>query len=927
MSGKTGKQQYRPPVISQTCLEMILALLASLTLAALAAVIAMANAAESCPDGLYLLSATGECLTADECLARGKETREGGFCRVVHYVHTEADLLAMEESPYDAYVLTRDIRLSSPVASISFQGELDGQGHWIRNISFDLETAREKGSLRVGLLRDAEVLKNLGLEVGADLRNSGETLETLWVGAAVGEARSLQLARNVRINGSISVEEGNISSGEGRIRTVFLGGLLGRQSPEAPEAVLGQNLTLQCALRCRAWESCKLGGIAGELENAQLEGVAVIGKVLAADAPEISLGGLCGWGGTLRVQSCFADVEELIAWPGKGAARLGGLLGHADEGALQDSYVSCWTLRVEAKTDSGMDFYVSPLVAQGRGRLSLERCYGRVRGSVEVEARQQRVQVGGLAASVGGELEASGSFTVLEDVWVDGARHAYLGGLVQGATTARLEGCWTRLEVSRLSSVWSAQLGGICESCGSGTELRDLEVELGLADEITGLGRSGALAGGLGGASLERVFVEWHCIGKGCTPLALVGEGEIRARAVYAAPENGGIEGGALPEGSFVLTTGKFGADAYPELAWDFHGAEEGYPTLPGLPAPDRAGRALFANGSASSWAEDVWVVPDARENAPQLVTNPRCANVSGGGLCAFCPEEACLECAGERVPSADGLSCGACPAGLGFDKGLRECTKRGCPAVGCEACDLDGSCLRCRSGLYLNQLEVAAVERAGATGACLGQADCEGAGGVARGEEKGKPATCMPGCAEGCRDCRGGSCRECEDGFALNELGEDSQGVSGQCITRAGCRDSGGVLEENRGGGGMACAPDGCKVANCEECGPDRAWCRVCRDKYSLEWRWPAGGEPGRVCVTGEGVSTAAVAGIVGGCLVLLGLLAGSMCAWTARRRAKRGVRLWGSGESKGCCGCCGRTRTRDRLGFFSEVLLSGAW
>jgi len=147
---------------------MLLPLLLALPLAGASAL--------PCGEGTWYFESIGECVTDEECVARGRDAREGGYCREVYEVSTEAELLQIGDHPYETYVLASDIVLTTPWRPTEFWGEIDGQGHWIRSISFDFQAFYDAGhdsygrTVKAVFLPNATVVKNLGLEAAVDVK-------------------------------------------------------------------------------------------------------------------------------------------------------------------------------------------------------------------------------------------------------------------------------------------------------------------------------------------------------------------------------------------------------------------------------------------------------------------------------------------------------------------------------------------------------------------------------------------------------------------------------------------------------------------------------------------------------------------------------------------------------------------------------------
>ena len=117
--------------------------------------------------------------------------------RSVKKITTEAQLRAMAEDPDGVFVLENDITLTSVWKPIDmFEGVFDGNGHSIKNITFDVESYSNMGFFN--MLSEA-VLRNLNLEVNI---NSEDRLYNVHSAPLAIDAYSSDI-RNVHIKGSM----------------------------------------------------------------------------------------------------------------------------------------------------------------------------------------------------------------------------------------------------------------------------------------------------------------------------------------------------------------------------------------------------------------------------------------------------------------------------------------------------------------------------------------------------------------------------------------------------------------------------------------------------------------------------------------------------------------------------------------------------
>jgi len=89
---------------------------------ALAILVSLGSTARACGEGVHKVVTwqADESMTEEDCLARGSEIREDGYCREVYEVSTEEELRAMSAHPEEAYVLTQDITLTKPWGPMRF---------------------------------------------------------------------------------------------------------------------------------------------------------------------------------------------------------------------------------------------------------------------------------------------------------------------------------------------------------------------------------------------------------------------------------------------------------------------------------------------------------------------------------------------------------------------------------------------------------------------------------------------------------------------------------------------------------------------------------------------------------------------------------------------------------------------------------------
>jgi len=87
---------------------------------------------------------------------------------------------------------------------------LDGQGHWIKNVSFDLEAfydGADSGTVYIDLFPNIAVLENTGLEFAVEIKITAKDIYELCLGLASNYTQHPVLMHNIVANGSISLQE------------------------------------------------------------------------------------------------------------------------------------------------------------------------------------------------------------------------------------------------------------------------------------------------------------------------------------------------------------------------------------------------------------------------------------------------------------------------------------------------------------------------------------------------------------------------------------------------------------------------------------------------------------------------------------------------------------------------------------------------
>ena len=173
------------------------------------------------------------------------------------------------------------------------------------------------------------------------------------------------------------------------------------------------------------------------------------------------------------------------------------------------------------------------------------------------------------------------------------------------------------------------------------------------------LNRTLGLLAGNKSDGIRAALVEFCCLPGGHGPVPPVGAGGLNLDGVYVVQNGAEVVPGAA-DGPFEPADGQYSREFYRGLSyWAFY--PDAHPALENVPALDRTGRSLLGISYGFYWNPRVWVVPDARDNAPQLVENARCKD-------GLEPSEEFLECV----------------------------RTRGCLDEACEVCDGDGLCLAC---------------------------------------------------------------------------------------------------------------------------------------------------------------------------------------------------------------------------------------
>jgi len=586
-----------------------------LALLLLAPVLATA-AASPCESGRYYIESTGKCVAEEECLTQWRHLREGGYCREVYEVSTETELLRIGDHPYEAYVLTQDVVLTKPWGPTEFWGELDGQGHWIKNISFDLQAfyaAHDpKLGLYVGIFPNVTVLKNLGLEAAVNITNVTDECAFFYLGLVSGYTYRPLLVHDVIVNGSISMQ--------GHLRydsNMYQGGLFGYQAFE--DAVIGPNVTSYCALGCKADYFCYVGGIAG-VAYANVTSLAAVINSVSLDARHIRFGGIVGWSHSQFITESFAEVGNVSVTPRVRELKLGGLVGEYGGEVVQDCYAIVHNITAEANTTSSATIYVSAFIAAictDRLRI-IERCYGLLTDAVTTSGQDCGVYIGGLIAdSWISNVSISSSFAIIEDIRAANSRYSHVGGFIGHSTSwdednglVTIKNSWAQLTISSSLEAKNVYLGGICgyqlTDLGN-IILKDVSITLTLTSEALDLQQKaiGVLVGQMSTAEATGILVEYHCLNEAseeCTAVPLVAlGGSMTISDVYVVQEGGEVTSGNTT-GEFNIVTGEYATGSYPGIQdWTFY--KNAYPTLSTLPVVDRTGDSMLSNPEGSAWS------------------------------------------------------------------------------------------------------------------------------------------------------------------------------------------------------------------------------------------------------------------------------------------------------------------------------------
>lgn len=125
----------------------------------------------------------------------------------VNKVSTEAQLRAISENPDGVYVLQNDIELTEEwIPVYTFKGVFDGNGHTIKNITFDIGTYNNTGFFNS---LESAVIRNLTLEANLNESNAYSSCV-----APLAASISYSDIRNVHTKGSINIT-GSFSSASG----------------------------------------------------------------------------------------------------------------------------------------------------------------------------------------------------------------------------------------------------------------------------------------------------------------------------------------------------------------------------------------------------------------------------------------------------------------------------------------------------------------------------------------------------------------------------------------------------------------------------------------------------------------------------------------------------------------------------------------
>jgi len=822
----------------------------------------------TCAPGWYLLEAENRCVDADECTAQDrKKPGESGYCRTIYEISTEDDLFNIGGHRNDTCVLTADIKLTKPWEPTSFWGEIDGQGHWIRNIFFDTQKFFSSSRVYISLFSNITVLKNIGLEAAVDIENTVSEVSNFYLGLVSDATERPLIVHDVVVNGSISVK--NESEGIGRAR---IGGLFGEQY--GMDTILGPNITSYCDLTCKA-TYCYVGGLAGTL-YATVIGAAIYSNSVTVTADSVYFGGIAADSSSQLIKESFAEIGNIVVVSTSGNY-IGGFSGNHYLGTLQDCYSTVGSISVTTGKQLNSGTYVSPFIGSvDRSEfLLIERCYGWSKGALEIVGGGD-VYVGGLIGYAPlNDLTISSSFAIAEDLKVADFDGVNIGGLTGYCVSPAIDNSWTRLKVTSVPPEGSVAIGGICgtlKKYSNTKALTNISVDITLPSEVANLqGKAiGAFGGVMENASVTGVLVEYHCIaeeGEECNIISLIATGFfVDISGVYVVEDGGEVVPG-VETGSLVITTGEYGSTSYLGLeGWNFY--DKAYPTLSSLPVVDRSGTNWFVNPTASEWLRDTWAVPSMQENNPQLVNNQKCRQVQGNALCLTCDDGPCTQCDDEASAFAEGSLClFSCQEEFNEDEEFRTCVSEDCSA-GCEICDEQLTCLKCETGFLLDG------RASGDKTTCLAEENCTGVSEpegnacvdkqcaaaehctVCSSVDKGECISCDPGYTpsqyglscdknrcdahNNCELCDPrGACITCKAGYILDQR---KDGIAGACVLESDCIGNSLTRTE-----GDACVDKVCAgIDDCTSCESDEFRCATCVSGLLVDQRAKAA-TPGR--------------------------------------------------------------------------------
>lgn len=776
-------------------------------------------------------------------------------------ISSESELLAI--SGTEVCVLTADITLSEPLTPIQFQGEIDGQGHWIKGIDFDFQKIYDDApangdskTIAVHVFSAPKALRNIGLEFNVDFKNNVGYVLSLSLGA-VGDQSSLEV-RDVVINGTLQV-----ASGEQVLNGAYVGSIVGNRM--AMGSIIKSNVTSYCSVGCDAKMYCHIGGLAGYW-NGNITGAAFIGGSLSAVASNIvSVGGIAGilWYGD--VDQSFSEPGSISVKAGKGS--VGGFAGQFSGETILDSYSLVSSMEVEFTATSQPERRVSSFIGfvSSPDIVTIARCYTWLTDVLEVISTGSTVHVGGLVGTATlQQLSLSSSFASIQSVRSLGKADAFaIGGLCGQISSSlgdpqgeavRIDESWSSIAIQSVPAGTSSHLGGLCGiikiSAGS-VILQNLAV--GLELDTTTLGTSstrlaGVFVGEMSG-SVSGVVVEYTCSAGGCSAVPFVSKGSAAVSNAYVAQSGGEVSKGS-ETGGFVVVTDKYDSSSYSGLSgWDFY--DDAYPTLSSLPVADRTGRNTFAKPAALSWSAKTWMVPDAESNNPQLVENKMCKEVGGDALCVSCPDGVCVECENGAELQLNGAVCSPCPPGFESDSALKACVTTDCSS-GCELCGTNHRCLSCGGDdSYLD------VVSENPTKECIGRQACLDLGAIADASESGR-AVCrarrelcevgdaadgaspaVPSCVR-CPEVNEGDtlvCEKCAEDYYINLLPGETLFA---CLSQVQCKIGGGMLAAagDEQGAPKTCVPMSCSDQNCDSCFEGATKCTECKEGFLHDLR-----------------------------------------------------------------------------------------